>query len=47
MDNVKYDAILYVTPDDMISESSDKRMYARKIPSQTRGFTQYWDADDP
>ena len=46
MDNVKYDAILYVTPD-MISESSDKRMHARKIPSQTRGFSQYWNADDP
>lgn len=47
MDNVKYDAILYITPDNMISESSDKRMHSRKIPSQTQGFSQYWDADDP
>lgn len=41
----KYDAVLYIeTP---INES-DKRVYNKgKIPSSTRGFSQYYTADDP
>lgn len=42
----KYDAILYVEQN--INEAtSDPRMHARKPPSATRGFSQYYDADDP
>lgn len=44
MNDAKYDAILYVVP--AINEY-DERIYTRKIPGATRGFSQYWDADDP
>lgn len=45
MDNIKYDAILYVKPAEVILET-DSRIHGTKIPSQPRSFTQY-NVDDP
>ena len=41
----KYDAILCVEPN--INEAVDDRVYARKNPGITKGFSQYYDTDDP
>lgn len=42
----KYDAILCVEPN--INENyEDDRIYAKKIPGVTKGFSQYFDVDDP
>ena len=41
----RYDAILCIDENQMIFE--DDRMYATKIPSQTKGFGRYYNADDP
>lgn len=41
----KYDAILYV--ENPCINESDERLYAKRIPGDVGGFSQYFDTDDP
>lgn len=42
----KYDAILYI--EKPINEATvDPRLYSKDTPKTTKGFSKYWNADDP
>ena len=44
---MKYDSILYLENDWVNEAAVDPRLFAKRIPGDDGGFTQYFNADDP